>query len=120
MRQNVKIAVIAFGALATSAAIAKERTDGRPATYSAGDKNHCVSLVFNGGQPSYVELLVCLETSLYARGIAQERLADQTSTSSMTPLKPSRATRRTGTEAHVSPPRGTRPSCGSGRNFAVA
>jgi len=97
MRQNVKIAVAAVAALATSAAIAEERTDGRPAfgtslitiasgervpnfnvqpscdpkglidrcvepclsnekaaretlsdnwaTYSAGDKNHCVSLV---------------------------------------------------------------------------
>jgi len=31
MRQNVKIAVAAVAALATSAAIAEERTDGRPA-----------------------------------------------------------------------------------------
>lgn len=130
MRQNVKIAVAAVAALATSAASAKERTDGRPAfetslitvasgdgvphfnvqpscadakglidrcvesclsnekaaretlsanwaRYSAGDKNHCVSLVSNGGPPNYVELLVCLEMSLYARGIAQERPADQ-------------------------------------------
>src|SRR5215467_939635 len=32
--------------------------------------------------------------SLYASGIAQERPPDQASTSSMTPLKPTRATRR--------------------------
>src|SRR5215469_10322456 len=62
-------------------------------TYSADDKNHCLSMVSTGGSPSYVELLSCLEMSRDAKKIAQERPGDQTSTTS-TASKPSRATRR--------------------------
>lgn len=70
-------------------------------TYSANDKNHCLSMVSTGGSPSYVELLSCLEMSRDAKKIAQERPADQTATPSATPsttpstpTKPRRATRR--------------------------
>jgi hypothetical protein len=47
-------------------------------TYSADDKNHCLSMVSTGGDPSYVELLSCLEMSRDAKKIAQERPSDQT------------------------------------------
>ena len=40
-------------------------------TFSASDKNHCLSMVSTGGSPSYVELLSCLEMSRDAKKIAQ-------------------------------------------------
>ena len=42
-------------------------------TYSAADKDHCLSMVSTGGSPSYVELLSCLEMSRDAKKIAQDR-----------------------------------------------
>ena len=47
-------------------------------SYSAGDKSHCLTMVSTGGDPSYVELLSCLEMSRDAKKIAQERPTDQT------------------------------------------
>jgi hypothetical protein len=52
---------------------ARETLSDNCAAYSAGDKNHSVSPVSNGGPPSYVEFLVCLQMSLYARGLTQDR-----------------------------------------------
>ena len=54
-------------------------------TYSADDKNHCLSMVSTGGDPSYVELLSCLEMSRDAKKIAEERGNDQTPPRQMTP-----------------------------------
>jgi hypothetical protein len=42
-------------------------------TFSAADKNHCLTMVATGGSPSYVELLSCLEMSRDAKKIAQGR-----------------------------------------------
>ena len=42
-------------------------------SFSADDKNHCLSMVSTGGSPSYVELLSCLEMSRDAKKIAQDR-----------------------------------------------
>jgi hypothetical protein len=44
--------------------------------FSADDKSHCLSMITTGGQPSYVELLSCLEMSRDAKRIAQDRPAD--------------------------------------------
>jgi len=41
--------------------------------FSADDKSHCLSMISTGGQPSYVELLSCLEMSRDAKRISQER-----------------------------------------------
>ena len=38
--------------------------------FSASDKDHCLSMVSTGGDPSYVELLSCLEMSRDAKKIA--------------------------------------------------
>lgn len=73
---------------------ARDQLDKDWGTYSADDKSHCLSMVSTGGSPSYVELLSCLEMSRDAKKIAQQPPADQASTSSTTPSKPSRATRR--------------------------
>jgi hypothetical protein len=54
-------------------------------SYSADDKNHCLSMVSTGGSPSYVELLSCLEMSRDAKKIAQERGNDPTQPRPMTP-----------------------------------
>jgi hypothetical protein len=43
-------------------------------TFSAADKNHCLSMVSTGGSPSYVELLSCLEMSRDAKKIAEGRV----------------------------------------------
>jgi len=40
-------------------------------SFSADDKNHCLSMVSTGGGPSYVELLSCLEMSRDAKLIAK-------------------------------------------------
>jgi hypothetical protein len=47
-------------------------------TFSADDKNHCLSMVSTGGSPSYVELLSCLEMSRDAKKIAQGQPINQT------------------------------------------
>jgi hypothetical protein len=47
-------------------------------SFSASDKSHCLAMVSTGGDPSYVELLSCLEMSRDAKTIAQgRRLEDQ-------------------------------------------
>jgi hypothetical protein len=40
-------------------------------TFSAADRNHCLSMVSTGGGASYVELLSCLEMSRDAKLIAK-------------------------------------------------
>ena len=39
--------------------------------FSAADKSHCLTMVSTGGDPSYVELLSCLEMSRDAKKIAR-------------------------------------------------
>ena len=41
--------------------------------FSAADKAHCQALVGTGGQPSYVELLSCMEMARDARNLAKDR-----------------------------------------------
>ena len=54
-------------------------------SYSADDKNHCLSMVSTGGGPSYVELLSCLEMSRDAKKIAQDRATTTPPERQMTP-----------------------------------
>lgn len=42
-------------------------------TFSPSDRSHCLSMISTGGDPSYVELLSCLEMSRDAKKIAQGR-----------------------------------------------
>jgi hypothetical protein len=49
-------------------------------SFSADDKTHCLSMVSTGGQPSYVELLSCLEMSRDAKKIAEGRKLEDKST----------------------------------------
>jgi hypothetical protein len=46
-------------------------------SFSAADKDHCLSMVSTGGSPSYVELLSCLEMSRDAKLISKGQPPEQ-------------------------------------------
>ncbi len=47
------------------------------ATFSAGDRTHCLRLTNIGGMPSYVELITCLQMSRDARLLRQQQPATE-------------------------------------------
>jgi hypothetical protein len=63
-------------------------------TYSAADKSHCLSMVSTGGDPSYVELLSCLEMSRDAKKIAEGRDISQQPTTAQPAAQPAPRQRR--------------------------
>ena len=64
-------------------------------TFSAADKQHCVTLAKTGGESSYTELLTCLEMARDVRTYRSAAAAPQTADTAGNPLKSGRATTRT-------------------------
>jgi hypothetical protein len=78
-------------------------------TFAAADKGHCVRLATQGGEPSYTELITCLEMARDVRAL-NSSAATAPSTSDMTekPSAPSPPTTRPSISDKTSPPTATK------------
>jgi hypothetical protein len=78
-------------------------------TFAAADKGHCVRLATQGGEPSYTELITCLEMARDVRALSSSAAAAP-STSDMTekPSSPPPPTTRPSISDKTSPPAATK------------
>ena len=76
----------------------REEIKAKWSTFSAGDKQHCVTLAKTGGESSYTELLTCLEMSRDVRALRSAAASPSgTDTAKQSASSPSQADAATGT-----------------------
>jgi len=78
-------------------------------TFAAADKGHCVRLATQGGEPSYTELITCLEMARDVRALnSSATTAPSTSDMTEKPPSPSPPTTRPSISDKPSPPAATK------------